>query len=134
MRKEADESDLAFALLHVLPHRLSWNNNEFLANQGSMFTATKTLVEKYANIFASQQAQIAKVEGLIKKPNAKEAVELKNAFRDAPIARAILDEVVDMMKESAKKKEDNLTLDVLEPKLNIENALKTLKTKHSPAS
>jgi hypothetical protein len=45
MRKEADESDLAFALLHVLPHRLSWNNNEFLANQGSMFTATKTLVE-----------------------------------------------------------------------------------------
>jgi MoxR-like ATPase len=134
MRKEADESDLAFALLHVLPHRLSWNNNEFLANQGSMFTATKTLVEKYANIFATQQAQIAKVEGLIKKPNAKDAVELKTAFRDAPIARAILDEVVDMMKESAKKKEDNLTLDVLEPKLNIENALKTLKTKHSPAS
>ncbi|MGD6805826.1 MAG: hypothetical protein ACQCN4_02580 [Candidatus Bathyarchaeia archaeon] len=134
MRKEADESDLAFALLHVLPHRLSWNNNEFLAEQGSIFTATKTLVEKYANIFTSQQAQIAKVEGLIKRPNAKDAAELKTAFRDAPIARAILDEVVDMMKESAKKKGDTTTLEALESKLNIENAIKTLKTKHNTAS
>lgn len=133
MRKEADESDLAFALLHVLPHRLSWNNSEFLAEQGSIFTAAKSLVEKYASIFASQHAQINKIEELIKKPDAKHATELKNMFRDAPVARAILDEVVDMMKESAKKKSDKTTLETLEPKLNIEAAIKALRSKQKVA-
>jgi len=133
MRREADESDLAYALLHVLPHRLSWNNSEFLAEQGSIFTATKTLVEKYASIFASQHAQIMKVEELIKKPNAKHATELKITFRDAPVARAILDEIVDMMKESAKKKGDTATLEALESKLNIEDAIKALRSKRNEA-
>ena len=133
MRQEADESDLSYALLHVLPHRLSWNNSEFLAEQGSIFTATKSLVEKYASIFASQNAQINKIEELIKKPDATQATNLKNTFRDAPIARAILDEVVDMMKESAKKKGDTATLGVLESRLNIADAIKTLRSKRNQA-
>jgi MoxR-like ATPase len=118
MRQEADESDLAYAL----------------AEQGSIFTATKALVEKYASIFASQHAQTTKIEELIKKPNAKRATELKITFRDAPVARAMLDEVVDMMKESAKKKGDTATLEALESKLNIEEAIKILKRKRYNAT
>jgi hypothetical protein len=74
-----------------------------------------------------------KVEELIKKPNAKHATELKITFRDAPVARAILDEIVDMMKESAKKKGDTATLEALESKLNIEDAIKALRSKRNEA-
>jgi len=126
MRKEASEEDLSFALLSVLPHRLSWNNQEFLAEHGSMFTATKALVEKYAQMFALQHAKVREVEELIKKPDAARALELKAKYRDAPIVRAMLDEIVDMMKESAKKKGDVQTLESLETPLRLGEAIKLL--------
>lgn len=43
------------------------------------------------------------------------------------IVRDMLDEVVDMMKESAKKKGDAVTLEALEPALNIRGALDALR-------
>jgi MoxR-like ATPase len=132
LRQQACEEDLAFALLHVLPHRLSWNSAEFLAEHGSIFTATKALVERYAELFVAQQIQMTKIEALIKKPNAHTAVELGKVYKDAPIARALLDDVVDMIKEAAKKKQDTKTLNTLEDKLNIQNALKTLTPKQQP--
>ena len=49
------------------------------------------------------------------------------------MARAILDEIVDMMKESAKKKGDTATLEALESKLNIEDAVKALRSKSNEA-
>jgi len=65
---------------------------------------------------------------LIKKPDPKAATDHKAKYRDAPVVRAFLDEVVDMMKESAKKKGDVASLEVLEPKLRITNALEAVKT------
>lgn len=127
MRKEASEDDLSFALLSVLPHRLSWNDVEFLSQHGSAFTAAKELVEKYAQLFATYRAKISEVEELIKKPDAAKALELKAKYMDAPIVRAMLDEVTDMMKESAKKKGDAETLQKLEPPLNIKSAIQALK-------
>ena len=128
MRSVVDIEDLEFALLNVLPHRLSWNDQQFLTMQGSMFTATKALVENYAGLFTSQYAHIKRIEELIKKPDPKVAMELEAKYRDAPVVRAFLDEVVDMMKESAKKKGDVASLEVLEPKLRITNALEAVKT------
>ena len=127
MRKAADEDDLSFALLSVLPHRLSWNNKEFLARHGSIFTAAKALVEKYAELFASQYVHVKEVESLIKKPDPKMALELKAKYRDAPIVRAFLDEVVDMMKESAKKKRSREALEALEPRLKIAVAVDAVR-------
>ena len=127
MRKAADEDDLSFALLSVLPHRLSWNNEEFLTRHGSIFTAAKALVEKYAELFASQYVHVKEVESLIKKPDPKMALELKAKYRDAPIVRAFLDEVVDMMKESAKKKRSRETLEALEPRLKIAEAIEAVR-------
>ena len=127
MRKKANEEDLSFALLSVLPHRLSWNNEEFLTKHGSIFTAAKALVEKYAELFASQYVHAREVEGLIKKPDPKVALELKAKYRDAPIIRAFLDEVVDMMKESAKKKRNRETLEALEPRLKIVEAVEAVR-------
>jgi MoxR-like ATPase len=131
-RKEADESDLAFALEHVLPHRLSWNNQEFLSEHGSMFTATRALVEKYASMFAAQYARIKEVEDLIKRPDAVKALELRGKYADAPIVRSVLDEVTDMMKESAKKRGDSETLGVLEPQLNVRDAIRALRGGQAP--
>ncbi|MBS7646683.1 MAG: hypothetical protein QW566_00160 [Candidatus Jordarchaeales archaeon] len=85
VRKEANEDDLSFALLSVLPHRLSWNNQEFLAEHGSIFTATKSLVEKYAQLFEANHARLREVEDLIKKPDVSMALELKAKYADAPI-------------------------------------------------
>ena len=126
-RKEADQEDLEFALLTVLPHRLAWNDKEYLSEHGGMFTATKTLVEEYAQRFASQISRIREVEELIRKPDPKKALELKAKYRDTPIVRALLDEIIDMMKESARKKGDRATLEALEPKLNITQAIEALK-------
>ena len=126
-RREADESDLAFALEHVLPHRLSWNKQEFLSEHGSIFTATRALIEKYAALFAAQHARLREVEELIKKPDPAKAVELKEKYRDAPIIRSMLDEIIDMLKESAKKKGDQAALHALEPPMKIRDALKALK-------
>jgi MoxR-like ATPase len=126
-RRQADESDLAFALEHVLPHRLSWNSQEFLSEHGSIFTATKALVEKYASLFAAQHTRLRKVEELIKKPDPAKAVELKAKYRDAPIVRSMLDELIDMMKESAKKKGDSAALQALEPPMRISEALTAMK-------
>jgi MoxR-like ATPase len=127
-RKVADESDLAFALQHVLPHRLSWNSQEFLSEHGSIFTSTKALVEKYASTFASQHTRLREVEELIKKPDPVKAVDLKAKYRDTPIVRSMLDELTDMMKESAKKRGDSAALQVLEQPMNIGEALKALQT------
>jgi len=127
MRKEADESDLAFSLLSVLPHRLSWNRPEFLSEHGSMFTATKALVEKYAVFFTNQHMRLREVEEVIKNPDVKKALELRAKYVDAPIVRAMLDEVVDMMKEAAKKRGDSVALQTLEQPLQIGEALKVLK-------
>jgi len=127
MRKAADEDDLSFAVLSVLPHRLSWNNEEFLTRHGNIFTAAKALVEKYAELFASQYVHVKEVESLIKKPDPKMALELKAKYRDAPIVRAFLDEVVDMMKESAKKKRSREALEALEPRLKIAEAIETVR-------
>jgi MoxR-like ATPase len=133
MRREADESDLVFALEHVLPHRLSWNDPEFLSEHGSMFTAAKALVERYAEIFEGQYERLREVEGLIKKPDAEKALELKSKYMDAPIVRSMLDEITDMMKESAKKRGDSATLEVLEPQLpNLRAAIKTLRGDSAP--
>ena len=92
-----------------------------------MFTATRTLVEEYAQRFASQISRIREVEELIRKPDPKKALELKAKYRDAPIVRALLDEIIDMMKESARKKGDRATLEALEPKLNITQAIEALR-------
>jgi len=126
-RKVADESDLAFALQHVLPHRLSWNNQEFLSEYGSIFAATKALVEKYASAFASQHVRLREVEELIKKPDPVKAVDLKAKYKDAPIVRSMLDELTDMMKESAKKRGDSAALQTLEPPMKIGEALKAIR-------
>jgi len=123
MRREASEEDLSFALLSVLPHRLSWNDAEFLSQHGSPFTATKALIERYAQLFVAHRARISEVEELIKKPDAAKALELKAKYMDAPVVRAILDEVADMMKESAKKRGDVETLQKLEPPLDIKSAI-----------
>ena len=69
-----------------------------------MFTATKALVEKYARTFAAHHVRLREAEELIRKPNAEKALQLKAKYRDAAIVRAMLDEVIDMMKESAKKR------------------------------
>ena len=87
MRKTANEDDLSFALLSVLPHRLSWNNEEFLTRHGSIFTATKVLVEKYAELFASQYVHVREVEELIKKPDPKVALELNCLLYTSPSPR-----------------------------------------------
>jgi hypothetical protein len=39
----------------------------------------------------------------------------------------VLDEVTDMMKESAKKKGDQTALQVLEPQLNMRDAIRTFQ-------
>jgi len=127
MRKEVNDEDLSFALLSVLPHRLSWNNEEFVTKHGSIFTAARMLVEKYAELFASQYIHVREIEELIKKPDPKAALKLKDKYRDAPVIRAFLDEVVDMMKESAKKKRNKKTLEALEPRLKITEAVETVR-------
>ncbi|OYT46583.1 hypothetical protein B6U84_00080 [Candidatus Bathyarchaeota archaeon ex4484_40] len=127
MRETANEDDLSFALMAVLPHRLSWNNEEFLTRHGSIFTAAKALVEKYAELFSSQYVHVKEVESLIKKPDPKMAVHLKEKYRDAPIVRSLLDEIIDMMKESAKKRCSRETLEALEPRLKIGEAVKAVK-------
>ncbi len=126
MRREAVEDDLSFALLSVLPHRLSWNSQEFLAEHGSAFTAAKALVERYAELFEAQHMRLKEVEELIKKPDVTKAQKLKAKYADAPIVRGMLDEVVDMMKESARKKGDAETLQALEPPLKIKSAIQAL--------
>ncbi len=128
MRKEASEADLIFALEHVLPHRLAWNDQEFLAAHGSVFSATKALVEDYARRFAQQHSRIREVEELIKNPDPVKAKELREKYRDAPIVRSMLDEITDMMKESAKKRGDSAALEQLEPPLDIEDAVQVLKS------
>ena len=132
VRKEANEDDLSFALLSVLPHRLSWNSQEFLATQGDIFTATKALVEKYADLFVQNYEKIKEVEELITKKDPDLAIELKRKYADAPIVRALLDELVDMLKESALKKGDLKTLDSLEPKIKLSRALDKLRNKEQP--
>ena len=127
MRREANEEDLSFALLTVLPHRLSWNNQEFLTEHGSAFTAAKALIERYAELFEAQHARIREVEELIKKPDVNRAQELKAKYADAPMVRSVLDEVLDMMKESAKKRGDAAAIQALERPLNIEKAIRALK-------
>jgi len=127
MRSKADESDLAFALLHVLPHRLSWNNQEFLSEHGSPFAASRALINKYAELFASQYTRLREVEELIKTRSAEKALELRSKYLDAPIIRSVLDEVVEMMKEAAKKRGDQAALQMLEPQLRLDEALKAIK-------
>jgi hypothetical protein len=52
---------------------------------------------------------------------------LKAKYRDAPIVRSMLDELIDMMKESAKKKGDQAALQALEPPMRISEALTAMK-------
>jgi len=92
-----------------------------------LFTATKELVEKYARTFAAHHVRLREAEELIRKPNAEKALQLKAKYRDAAIVRAMLDEVIDMMKESAKKRGDAATLQALEQPLDIRNAIQALK-------
>jgi len=127
MRRLADESDLAFALLHVLPHRLSWNNQEFLSEHGSPFAAARALINKYAELLASQYARLREIEELIKAQDANKALELRGKYLDAPIIRSVLDEVIEMMKEAAKKRGDQAALQALEPQLRLGEALKAIK-------
>jgi len=129
MRREANKEDLAFALLTVLPHRLYWNNREFLSQHGSIFTATRALIEKFAEKFASYGHRIGEIEKVIMKQDVARALELKKEYYDAPILRAMLDETIDMMKESAKKRADQQTLTVLEPPLKIDGAIKVIGDK-----
>jgi hypothetical protein len=44
----------------------------------------------------------------------------------------VLDEATDMMKESAKKRGDSETLGVLEPQLNVRDAIRALRGGQAP--
>lgn len=127
MKKEADEDDLIFALMSVLPHRLSWNSQDFLSEKGDIFTATKGLVEEYAEQFARHYQQIKEVEQLITNKNPELAKQLQTKYFDAPIVRSLLDELTDMLKESALKKGDKETVEKLDPKINLARAIQLLK-------
>jgi len=127
MRQEVQEEDLSFALLSVLPHRLSWNSEAFLAKHGDIFTATKALIQKYAEYFVDLYPQIKLVEQLITRRDPALALELKRKYFDQPIVRSILDELTDMLKESALKKGAKKQLELLEPKLAISKAIKLIR-------
>ncbi|MEM2969302.1 MAG: hypothetical protein QXR63_00020 [Candidatus Bathyarchaeia archaeon] len=134
MRQTADYADLNYALLAVLPHRLSWNNKEFLAQYGSIYTATKELINKYILYFTSSRLNIREIEDLIKKPDATQAKELREKYADALVIRALLDEIIDMIKEAARKKDETTALDILEPQLKLKMAIESINASANTAT
>lgn len=126
-RNEATDEDLIDVLMMVLPHRALWNNQEFVTFAGSPFNATKQLIKYFAEEVAKRKDRFEQVLQLYNTPNPKLADELKRKFTDDPLIRSFIDEIVDQMKEVARKKSDKKTLEFLTEQINLKDALDVLK-------
>jgi hypothetical protein len=126
-RNEATEEDLLNALLMVLPYRALWNNQEFVTAAGSPYNAARELIRLFAAEVAMRKLGFQEVAQLYNTPDVNLAVDLRNKFTDDVLLRSFIDEIVDQMKEAARKKSDNNMLQLLSKQIELKDALEVLK-------
>lgn len=122
-RKEATAEDLSEVLQMVLAYRAYWNNEEFLIRSGGPHLAVRELLRKFSESVAARGSAFREVEKLLANPDANRALELRKKYTDDIIIGSFIDEVLDMMKESAKKKGDAKTLSALTNSVDLSEAL-----------
>jgi MoxR-like ATPase len=122
-RKEANKEDLVEVLQMVLAYRAYWNNQDFLVQSGGPHLAVKELLRRFGRSVATRGTAFKEVEKLLASPDAALALQLRNKYTDDVIVRSFIDEVLDMMKESAKKKGDAKTLSALSDEVDLTTAL-----------
>jgi len=126
-RKEATEEDLLNALLMVLPYRALWNNQEFVTAAGSPYNAAKELVSTFAAEVAKRKQGFEEIAQLYSTPDPGLAAELRKKYTDDVLLRSFIDEMVDQMKEAARKKSDQKTLQLLSKPIDLKDAMEVLK-------
>jgi hypothetical protein len=126
-RKEATEEDLLNALLMVLPYRALWNNQEFVTAAGSPYNAAKELISTFAAEVAKRKQGFEEIAQLYSTPDPGLAAELRKKYTDDVLLRSFIDEMVDQMKEAARKKSDQKTLQLLSKPIDLKDAMEVLK-------
>ena len=106
--RTADGADLEFALRTVLPHRLVFNDAAFLAEAGTIHNAVVRLVNRYADEMERYAPHLEKMMDLPANPTWQQVESLMKEVQDAPPLRAILDDIILMMKETCEKKGERI--------------------------
>jgi len=105
---KVDETDLEFALRTALPHRLVFNDASFLAEAGTMHNAVVRLVNRYINEMERYAPHLEKIMALPANPTWQQVESLMKDVQDAPPLRAILDDIILMMKETCEKRGERI--------------------------
>jgi len=122
-RDVATEEDLAEVLQLVLPYRSYWNNQEFVVSKGGPHLAARELIRMFAKDVESKGSAFKEVEKLLSNPDPTLALQLRNKYIDDVIVRSFIDEAIDMMRESARKRGDTKTTNALTEPLQLSKAL-----------
>ena len=122
-RDVATEEDLAEVLQLVLPYRSYWNNQEFVVSKGGPHLAARELIRMFAKDVESKGSAFKEVEKLLSNPDPTLALQLRNKYIDDVIVRSFIDEAIDMMRESARKRGDTKTTNALTEPLQLSKAI-----------
>nr|WP_276978328.1 AAA family ATPase [Ferrimicrobium acidiphilum] len=126
-RRIANDQDAIFALKHVLPHRIKWSA-DFKAD---ILKSTDEIIKRYNELLINFSDQFNRIEEFVKSRKIEDGLKIRNDNKDVPAVLAFLDEFLDRMKEVAISDNDNEMLAMLDKKVDISGALKTLGSKAS---
>ena len=126
-----EEADLDFALRTVLPHRLVFNDAAFLTEAGTMHGAAVRLVNRYVEEMEAYAPHLEKIMALPVNPSWQQVESLMKDVQDSPPLRAILDDLILMMKERAEKTGERIP-DAFAEHVNTSKAIKTFAPKSTP--
>ena len=77
----------------------------------------------FAKDVESKGSAFKEVEKLLSNPDPTLALQLRNKYIDDVIVRSFIDEAIDMMRESARKREDTKTTNALTEPLQLSKAI-----------
>jgi len=123
-----NDTDLDFALRTVLPHRLAFNDTTFVGTSGTIHNATVALVNRYIDEMEKYAPHLEKIMALPANPSWQQVESLMNAVSDSTSLRAILDDLVQMMKEKCEKKGERIP-DAFAEHINASKAISTFTSK-----
>ena len=126
-RRVATAKDVIFALRHALPHRIKWSA-DFKAD---ILKSTDEIIKRYNELLINFSDQFSRIEEFVKTRNIKDGLKIRNDNKDVPVVLAFLDEFLERMKEVAISEDDGELLGMLDKKVDISGALKTLGSKAS---
>lgn len=128
-KQTATTAELEPALIMTLSHRVLWNSNDFLIKYGDQYRATAALVKEYVEQAKLLTRDFKIIRNVWVTKDISEALKLRNQYIDQLIIRSILDEAIDMIKETAKKKGDTAILEQVNPQIDFSGAISALTDK-----